>query len=118
MIPTDKLSKTNQKKLAMYGRLDEASNCYDVSAFLLAQFGKNYSVQNGAAISGDLLMDYVFRILFKAQRLIGGGVVFLECEEKDKLLEFYQNDYNRFKLYGERFSEREQKKYLQLLRFF
>ncbi|MCH5192648.1 MAG: GNAT family acetyltransferase [Oscillospiraceae bacterium] len=118
LIPVDKLSKTGQKKLAMHGRFDEASNCYDVSAFLVAQFGKNYSVQNGTAISGNHLMEYVFRTLFKAQQLIGGGVVFLECEEKDKLLDFYQNDNNRFKLYGERFSEREQKKYLQLLRFF
>ena len=118
LVPVDKLSKTGQKKLAMHGRFDEASNCYDVSAFLLAQFGKNYSVQNGTSISGNLLMDYVFRILFKAQHLIGGGVVFLECEEKDKLLEFYQNDNNCFKLYGERFSEKEQRKYLQLLSFF
>lgn len=118
LIPINTLSKTGQKKLAMHARFDEVSNCYDVSAFLVAQFGKNYSVLNGNAISGNHLMDQVFSVLYEAQRLIGGGVVFLECEEKDKLLEFYQNDNNRFKPYGERFSESEQKKYLQLLRFF
>lgn len=118
LMPTDKLSKTSQKKLAAHARFDEASNCYDVSAFLVAQFGKNYSVLNGNAISGNHLMDQVFSVLYEVQRLIGGGIVFLECEGNDKLLEFYQNDSNRFKLYGERFSKREQKKYLQLLRFF
>ena len=62
-------------------------------------------------------MDDVFSILAEAQHLIGGGAVFLECEENENLLSFYQNDNNRFKLYGERILEKENKKYLQLLRF-
>ena len=62
-------------------------------------------------------MDDVFSILSEVQHLIGGEVVFLECEEKEKLLEFYKNDNNRFKQYGERISNKENKKYLQLLRF-
>ena len=117
LIPIDKLSKTNQKKLERHAKFDESLNCYDVSAFLIAQFGKNYTVANGKTVSGDHLMDDVFSILSEVQHLIGGEVVFLECEEKEKLLSFYQNDNNRFKLYGERISKKEGRKYLQLLRF-
>ena len=36
------------------------------------------------------------------QREIGGGVVYLECEEKPELLNFYQNEKNRFRKFGER----------------
>lgn len=118
LISADMLSNTAKKKLSMYAKLDDNINCFDVSAFLIAQFGKNYAVDNGKTISGNMLMDYVFSILNEAQRLIGGGVVFLECEENEKLLNFYQNDNNRFKPYGERESKKDQKKYLQLLRFF
>ena len=46
------------------------------------------------------------------------NIVFLESEDNEKLLSFYQNERNCLKLYGERFSEKENKKYLQLLRFF
>ena len=64
LIPANNLSKTSQKKLALHARLDESTNCYDVSAFLIAQLGKNYSVENGNTISGNLLMSYVFNIFF------------------------------------------------------
>ena len=117
LIPKDKLSGTSQKKIEKHAKFDESINCYDVSAFLLAQFGKNYAVDDGKTVSGDHLMDDVFSILSEVQHLIGGEVVFLECEEKEKLLSFYKNDNNSFKLYGERISEKEKKKYLQLLRF-
>lgn len=117
-IPCDTLSKTSCKKLSMHSKLNENTLNYDVSAFLIAQFSKNYAVQDGNAITGDCLMDYVFDILFRIQHLVGGGVVFLECEEKQKLLDFYQNQNNRFKPYGERYSVKDNKKYIQLLRLF
>lgn len=112
------LSKTSRKKLEMHARMDESIQAYSVSAYLIAQFGKNYGVDGGHSISGDELMDMAFNVLERVQREIGGGVVFLECEDNPVLLKFYQNDHNRFRLFGERYSEREQVKYLKLLRFF
>ena len=112
------LSKTSRKKLEMHARMDESIQAYSVSAYLIAQFGKNYGVDGGHSISGDELMDMAFDVLERVQRHIGGGVVFLECEDNPALLKFYQNDHNRFRLFGERYSEREQVKYLKLLRFF
>ena len=42
----------------------------------------------------------------------------MDCEDVDQVLAFYQSDYNGFKRFGERVSQREGKRYLQLLRFF
>lgn len=114
----DVLSKTSRKKLEMHAKLDDSDRTYDISAYLIAQFGKNYGVDEGRGISGDELMDMVFDVLKQVQRQIGGGIVFLECEEHPALLEFYQNEHNRFRMFGERYSEKEQVKYLKLLRFF
>lgn len=61
--------------------------------------------------------DLTFEILKHVQYYVGGGLVYLDCEEIDKVLEFYQSAYNRFKRFGERL-ESEGKIYLQLLRFF
>lgn len=118
VINNDSLSNTSRKKLATHAKFDDTTNSYYVSAFLIAQFGKNYIVNEGTTISGTHLMDYAFDTLCKIQHLVGGGVIFLECEDKEKLVEFYQNDNNRFKQYNERYSEKDHKKYLQMLRFF
>lgn len=63
---------------------------------MIAQFGKNYTLAPEKRLSGNELMDLAFEVLERVQHEIGGGVVFLECEDKPKLLEFYQNDKNRF----------------------
>jgi len=115
-INSDLLSKSNIKKLEMYAKKDDGTGLYCVSAFLIAQFGKNYSVDNGKGILGDDLMEFALNSVKAAQHLVGGGVVYLECEDKAKLLSFYQSDSNLFKLYGERISEKDGTVYKQLLR--
>ena len=52
----------------------------------------------------------------KIQRQIGGGVVYLECEDKPKLLSFYQNKENRYQIFGNRYSVRDSVKYIQLMK--
>lgn len=42
--------------------------------------------------------------------------MYLECEEKPELLNFYQNEKNRFRKFGERLSEKENVNYIQMLR--
>lgn len=43
-------------------------------------------------VSGNELMDLTFEILKHVQYYAGGGVVYLDCEDIDKVLEFYQSD--------------------------
>ena len=114
-IPALGLSKTTIKKLEKHSRLKESSNVYVVSAFLLAQFGKNYSVDNGKRITGDNLMTLVNRELIDIRRRIGGCVIYLDCEADAKLIRFYQKEQG-FVLYGERISENDGKRYLQFMK--
>lgn len=77
-----------------------------------------FTLTHKAVEIGNALMDDAFEILGRVQRDIGGGIVYLECEDRPKLLKFYQNDKNRFKVFGERYSEVDQTKYIQLLKLF
>jgi len=117
-IQEEVLSSALKKKIKRYAQLDEETGSYMVSAFLIAQFGKNYMEDTEKLLSGNSLMDNAMDILTAVQRDIGGGVVYLECEDKPQLLSFYQNENNCFRVFGERYSEVDQVKYIQLLRFF
>ena len=86
------------------------------SAFLIAQFGKNYGVDDGKRITGRQLMDVANDVLVNIQRQIGGGIIYLDCEDIEKLKNFYVGE--KFQLFGERFSEEDNQKYLQYMRFF
>lgn len=115
-IPQSMLSKTAQRKIENHSRLDHVAQSYTVSAFLLAQFGKNFAVEGGQRLCGLKMMECVDNTLMDIRRRIGGGVAFLECEERPKLIDFYTNKCS-FRQFSERFSADEQVKYLQMLRF-
>lgn len=117
-VTNTNISNTARRKLSRYAKLDEETDKYNVSAFLIAQFGKNSAVSEKWKISGNELMDLAFEVLRHVQYFVGGGVVYLDCENIDKVLEFYKSDYNRFKIFGERVARSEGKLYLQLLKFF
>ncbi len=44
------ISKSLSKKVGRYGILDETEGTYTVHSFLLAQFGKNYAIDDGCRI--------------------------------------------------------------------
>ena len=79
-------------------------------------FGKNYNVDDGTRISGIELMEFAMDILKDIQHRIGGGVVYLDAEDKSELRTFYGEKAN-YKLFGERYSETDNIKYLQYMRF-
>jgi len=114
----ENMSESNRKRIRRYARLNEISNSYTVSAFLIAQFGKNYTNGRETQSDGDILMGSAMKTLVAVQREVGGGIVYLECEDKPQLLSFYQNPHNMFRVFRERYSESDQTKYIQLLRIF
>ena len=114
-IPEDGLPRKVKDKVKRFSALDEESNSYQVSAFLIGQFGKNYAVDNGGRISGRQVMKLAIEQLRSAQNIIGGTIVYLDCEANAQLIQFYEEQ--KFKLFGERISENDGKRYLQYLSF-
>lgn len=110
------LTNTARKKIQRHAHLDSTTNSYMLSAFLIAQFGKNYQYEKTNALKGNELMDITIATLKEIQRQIGGGVVYLECEDKPKLLSFYQNQKNRYQIFGDRYSAGDSTKYIQLMK--
>ena len=109
------LSNTKKRAMRKYSDYDEEANTYTPSAFLIAQFGKNYGVDEGKRISGKELMGYVHDALLRIQNLAGGGICYLDCEAHAELIKFYEDE--GFTLFGERISEADGKRYLQYLKF-
>ena len=115
-ISAEGLSKNMCKRISNHTRLDESSNEYPVSAFLLAQIGKNYAIDNGSRITGKELISLSLDSINGIRRLVGGGVVYLDCEDKPKLRTFYESEGVGFRLFGERISEMDGIRYLQYLK--
>ncbi len=114
-IPSDGLSRRIKDKVKRFSALDERNKTFTVSAFLLAQFSKNYAVDHGQRIKGSDLLRVAMEQLLEAQNLIGGTIVYLDCEADAKLIRFYEGEH--FSLFGERISESDGKRYLQFISF-
>ena len=115
-IPAQGLSNSMIRKIEKHSRLNPATKTYSISAFLIAQFGKNFAVDQGTRISGDELMSLCVKELSELRYRIGGNVEYLDCEADAKLIRFYQDRHN-FTLFGERISENDGKRYLQYMKF-
>ena len=74
---------------------DEKTDTYTMSAYLIAQLGKNYAGGRDKEISGKALIELAWMMIEKAQYMFGGMVTFLEAENEEKLLSFYRD--NRFR---------------------
>lgn len=111
------LSRSARRRWERFAKFDRDTGTYMASAFLLAQFGKNYGVDGGRRISGADLMMRVNDTLTDIQRRIGGGIVYLECEDEPKLTAFYEDE-AKFKRYSTRRSIEDEVEYLQYIRFF
>ena len=94
------VSNTVKKKLMRVSELDEQSQTYTMSAYLIAQLGKKK--KNGAEkkITGEELLELAWDIVEKMQYMGGGMVTFLEAENSERLLSFYQA--NRFQTFDTR----------------
>jgi hypothetical protein len=97
------ISNSIKRKLKAVSSYERESDTYLASAFLIAQFGKNDKIAQN--IDGIELMRSTLIKLQDIQREIGGSVVYLECEKKQKLIDFYSSEENHFYAFNERHSE-------------
>ncbi|SEA26835.1 hypothetical protein SAMN02910384_01149, partial [Pseudobutyrivibrio sp. ACV-2] len=114
-VNADVFSKNVNKKIGRVSDLDQENNTYTLSAYLIAQLGKNYSDNMNEKIEGRQLLQAAVETIKKLQYMAGGTVCFLEAEEKQKLLDFYEKD-NSFKRFATRESKNDGHKLIQLLK--
>ncbi len=120
IFPTS-VSKSLAKRISKFAKYDDKTKSRLLPAILIAQFSKNYSEGVNDLIKGEELLKITIDKIVQAQSIIGGKVVFLECEENEKLIEFYSK--YGFASFGQRPIEADEKYnqeapyYIQMLRY-
>ena len=91
-------SNTVKRKIARVSEQDPVNGTYSLAAYLIAQLGKNFSNGANEMITGEQLLGLAIEKIKELQYMAGGMVVFLEAENEEKLLDFYekQNGFKRF----------------------
>lgn len=92
------------RKFSMPGALD--GNIVIMSP-LIAQLGKNYQNNYNTLISGNELLKMAIDKVIEAQQIIGGRIVYVECEDVDSLITFYKR--NGFVDFGKRPLDKDEK---------
>ncbi len=115
-VSAEKFSNTMKRKIARVSELDEKNNTYTLSAYLIAQLGKNFTGGSDKKITGDQLLQAAIDTIRELQYMAGGMVCFLEAEDEPKLLDFYENK-NGFKRFDARGTKgNEDHELIQLLK--
>ncbi|PPQ49142.1 N-acetyltransferase [Paenibacillus peoriae] len=104
-VKDDGLSKTLRKRIAKFGTRDTVNKGFFLPAPLIAQLGKSFTDGLNQQISGDELLKMAINKIVQAQTILGGKVVYIECEDAPRLLEFYSR--NGFIQFGKREKESE-----------
>ena len=99
------------KRLKKFGTYNDEFKCCEIPAPLIAQLGKNYNNGYDKLISGDEILELACDDIRKVQDVIGGKVVYIECEDKDRLKQFYEN--NGFKIFGKRNLDKDERDKLE-----
>lgn len=111
------VSNTVKKKLLRISELDEETQTYTMSAYLIAQLGKNFANGANERITGAELLEAAWNKVEEIQYRAGGVVTFLEANNDTKLLSFYKdNKFVKFDTRQTASKEQETHELVQLLR--
>ena len=86
----EKLSNTQKKKLLKYGRREE--NFVEINSYLIGQLGKNYNLDDSIKqeVTGNKLLAIAYKMLVDIVKVVNVKYVWVECEDSEKLLDFYK----------------------------
>ncbi len=96
-----------KQRLKRFATNEESIGGYRVPAPLIGQLGKNFFNGYNKLISGDELLKIALDKVKETQLIIGGKFVYLECEDKTPLVNFYTQ--NGFLEFGHRNLEKDER---------
>ena len=102
----ERVSNTIKRKIMRVSDFDSRTQTYTMSAYLIAQLGKNYTDGRNKEITGTELLELAWSVIEDMQYMGGGMVVFLEANNEEKLLSFYRD--NKFRQFDTRLTESKQ----------
>lgn len=107
VVGSHSVSKTTARRLRKFAMPNISDDNLVIMAPLIAQLGKNYMNDYRKPITGDELLKMAIDKVSAAQRIIGGKVVYVECEDIDILKKFYED--NGFVIFGKRRLDKEER---------
>lgn len=66
-------------------------NAKSIKAYLIGQLARNHEI-TPKMVNLSLILQHVYDVLRDAQRLVGGRVVFLECDDNQKIVDQYKEN--------------------------
>ena len=94
------------RRIKKFGTYDADSESCDIPSPLIAQISKNFNANHDKLINGKELIRLACDDIKRAQEIVGGKTVYLDCEDKEKLKQFYQN--NGFTEFRKRYLNEEE----------
>jgi predicted GNAT family N-acyltransferase len=91
VVKAEAFSNTIKRKLARFSEINKSEQTYNIAAYLIAQLGKNYNDRVKGRITGKELLEAAIRQTQFLQYHAGGMVAFVEADNNEKLMSFYEN---------------------------
>lgn len=111
------VSNSVKRKLQRVSEIDERTASYTMSAYLIAQIGKNFTNDADKRITGAELLEMAWTVIEGMQYICGGMVVFLEANNDETLLSFYkENGFQQFDIRQSLSAKRESHELIQMLK--
>lgn len=120
-IPLKSIGSNLRNRIRKFGTYDEGLKAYHISAPLIAQLSKNFANGYNKLITGDELLKIACDRVAELHMIAGGKIVYVECEDKAVLKNFYES--NGFVVFNNRPLDSKSKEnmnvdyLLQLLRY-
>ena len=117
-VNADSFSNTVKRKIARVSEQEAQNGNYSLSAYLIAQLGKNFNDGADKTITGKQLLGLAIEKIKELQYMAGGMVIFLETENEEKLLHFYEveNGFKRFDVREAKSDKEDAHMLIQLLK--
>lgn len=106
-VKKDTFGGRTKKRISRFADRDTDKRYFLISLPLIGQIGKNFNNNYNNLITGDELLKLACDKIKEVQYIMGGRFVFLECEDKPQLKEFYER--NGFVCFGKRNLEKDER---------
>lgn len=114
-------SSSLRRRINKFGYYDADLKRHIVPSLLIGQLGKNFAHGYNELITGDELLTIACNVVADIQLLSSGKIVYWECEDNPRLLEFYRRNgfrpFNTRKLDSDEIANDGERYLVQLFRY-